>query len=470
MDRSADGRWILSRRSMFAVGAVTLASVGTACGRSSSPSATTSTSRQPNDVTSIATDAYIFGYPLVLMDATHAAAGASNRFDHAESLPTPTDRQVVRLNLDTLYSQAWLDVRAEPMVLQVPAMDADRYWLMQILDAWTNTVHDPGSVKPQIRSGAASPPYTYAITGPGWTGTLSDSVTQLSVPTNTAWVIGRIQVNGVGDVGNVRALQQQMKLVPLSQWGHDVPTPPPTSVDMSVSPTKQVAHLDGHTFFNRLCAAIAANPPAAADAAAVKRFASIGIMPGGNLDHISADDLNAAVRQAQQRIADYQNPNVKRDNGWQFATDVGTYGTDYLLRANIALLGLGANLPQDAVYPTLMGIADNHGTPRRFRLRFPPGQLPPVDAFWSITAYDVDSFLVPNPDKIYAVGHEIPVVPGPDGLVEIAVQNANPGPAVPQGNWLPIPAVGKFSLTMRLYAPKEQALDGRWQPPELTPA
>ncbi|WP_228566872.1 DUF1214 domain-containing protein [Nocardia sp. SYP-A9097] len=133
------------------------------------------------------------------------------------------------------------------------------------------------------------------------------------------------------------------------------------------------------------------------------------------------------------------------------------------------MTGLGANLPQDALYPTVFGMADENGTPRRFTITFPAGQLPPVDAFWSITAYDGDSFFVPNPANIYAVGHGIPPVPGPDGSVVFAIQSADPGPAVPQGNWLPIPASGKFSLTLRLYAPKPPAIDGTWQPPALTP-
>ncbi|WP_405135326.1 DUF1254 domain-containing protein [Nocardia sp. NBC_01388] len=451
---------------------VVLAAVGlSACGTdsSSSDSSATSTAAASDDPKDIAADAFTFGYPLVLMDATRASAAAANHFDHADSLPTPADRQVVRLNLDTFYSQAWLDVKNEPVILQVPEMDPNRYWLMQFLDAWSNTKQDPGSVDPQLRSGAKTGPFTYAITGPGWTGTLPDDVTPLAMPTDTAWLLGRVQVNGPGDVENVKAVQSQMKLVPLSQWqsgNHDNP-PPAAPSDKSVNPSQQVAQLDGPAFFAKLNELMVADPPAAADAPAMERFAKIGVAPGGTADKVSADVLNAGEAAAKTTIANYRNPQMKDENGWDFATNVGAYDTDYLLRANIALQGLGANLAKDAVYPTVFSTADDNGTPIRYTLHFPDGQLPPARAFWSITAYDADSFLIDNPAGIYAIGHQTPVVKNADGSVDITVQNADPGTAVPPGNWLPIPASGRFSLTLRLYAPDQKVIDGTWKPPAL---
>ncbi|MEV0294720.1 DUF1254 domain-containing protein [Nocardia sp. NPDC050710] len=456
--------------SLLALAALTVSVlVTTACASDGDGSATTpSPPADADDAKSIATDAYVFGYPLVLMDATRATAAPANTFDHATSLPTPDDRQVVRLNLDTLYSQAWLDLRAEPMVLQVPAMEAGRYWLMQILDAWSNTRHDPSSIEPQTRAGAATPPYTYVITGPGWSGALPANTIQLSMPTNIAWLIGRIQVDGQDDVDKVLAIQRQMRLVPVSRWNNGPlePTAAAPPSDKSVSPTAQVAAMDGSTFFAKMNALMAADPPAPEDAPAMKRFATIGVAPGGTVNQ-PADTLDAAAAEAQRRIAAFVDAKIQDENGWQFAVDVGAYGTDYLVRASVALRGLGANLPRDAVYPTIFGNADVNGTPRRFRIRFAPGQLPPVGAFWSITAYDADSFLIDNPADIYAVGHQVPVVAEPDGSVEIAVQHDDPGADVPTGNWLPIPASGPFSLTMRLYAPELSVLDGSWRPPAL---
>ncbi|MEV5837293.1 DUF1254 domain-containing protein [Nocardia sp. NPDC052112] len=441
-----------------------------ACGRSSdkTPSSSTVASDVARD---IATDAYVFGYPLVLMDVTRAAAetiAPVNTFQHAGALPTPQRRDVVRLNLDTLYSAAWLDVSAEPIVLQVPAVDPGRFWLMQLLDAWTNTVHNPSSIRPQVNSGG--PPFTYLVTGPSWSGTVPDDMTQLSVPTPTVWLAGRMQVNGPDDIPAVTALQEQLKLLPLSAWAADrqtpsVPTPTGTT---EVPPPKQVLDMTAATFFERMCAVLAVNPPRPEDEPAMKRFATIGIRPGGKAEGISDSDLAAAADAAKKAIPAYAAANMVNENGWRFNPKVGTYGTDYQLRANVAWVGLGANVAQDAIYPTMFGNADLGGASAKFRLRFPPGQLPPVDAFWSLTAYDADSYLVPNAANIYAIGHQVPVVANPDGSVDLAVQHEDPGARVPVGNWLPIPESGQFSLTMRLYAPKDIAIDGRWRPPVLT--
>lgn len=423
-----------------------------------------------NDPRAVAADAYVFGYPLVLMDATRASSGPMNRLLHAHSLPTPGDRVVVRMNLDTLYSQAWLDLMAEPLVLQVPAMDADRYWLMQMMDAWSNTVHNPSSVHPQVQADQVTPPFTYMLTGPAWSGTVPPGITRLAMPTNTVWMIGRVQVYGQDDIAAVRVIQAKMILMPLSGWlAHPDGRTPGLTINASQKkpfPQRDVAAMDGPTFFTKMCALMAADPPAAADKSAMDRFASIGVSPRGT-PCADAAVLNAGIQAARREIATFHDPAAEEVNGWLFSTDFGTYGTNYVVRAYTAFFGLGANLPADTLYPTFSGLADANGAPKRFRLHFPVGQLPPVDAFWSITAYDADGLLVPNPANIHAVGHQIPVKANSDGSVDIAVQNADPGPAVPAGNWLPIPATGMFSLTMRLYAPKPRAARGQWQPPRL---
>lgn len=235
------------------------------------------------------------------------------------------------------------------------------------------------------------------------------------------------------------------------------------------SPTATVAGMDGATFFAKLATLMSTDAPAPADADALARFAKLGIAPGGTVTGIDADTLNAAVKTAQQRIEGYKNTGAKDVNGWVYATNLGAYGTDYALRANTALTALGANLPADAIYPMMGNVAaDSGGTPLVYRFHFPAGQLPPADAFWSITAYTSDHFLVPNPDDIYSVGHVPSTTPDPDGSVELTLQAAKPGPEVPQGNWLPIPASGTFNLAMRLYSPRAAAADGSWQPPALT--
>ncbi|MFQ6397699.1 DUF1254 domain-containing protein [Nocardia sp. KC 131] len=466
----------LSRRTMFGVAAATMASVtvSTACG-TSDKSPSTSVTLMPEDPKTIATDAYIFGYPLVLMDATRVASekfAPANTFRHASILPTPETRDAVRMNLDTMYSVAWLDVSTEPIVLQVPAIEQGRYWLMQLLDAWTNTVHSPSSIRPQVKPGAQAPPYTYVVTGPRWSGSLPEGVTQLSAPTPTVWLIGRIQVNGADDIPAVQAIQQQLKLVRLNAWvAGEMPEPTAASAEgPAIAPSREVVEMGAATFFDRLCAVMAVNPPSAEDLPAMNRFATIGIRPGGSVTGISAEDLTAAADRAKRQIPASSTPTAVNENGWIFERDIGTYGTNYMLRASTAWHALGANLPEDAIYPTLSGSADLNGVPANFRLHFPQGQLPPVDAFWSLTAYGADNFLVPNPANIYSIGRQGTVVLNADGSLDLAIQHTDPGASVPTGNWLPIPELGRFSLTMHLFAPKAAALNGQWRPPVLNVA
>lgn len=264
-----------------------------------------------------------------------------------------------------------------------------------------------------------------------------------------------------------------MKLAPLSTWLADPSSATANGkpAGRSVPPLKQVEAMDGRTFFARMTALMAANPGPPADADALARFASIGITAGAGVDTLDTRVLDAAVRDGQRRIAGYANPNARTEHGWSVAPNLGSYGTDYALRANTAKVLFGASLPQDTFYPFLDHLdAGTAAAPRRYRIRFEPGQLPPVDAFWSLSAYDPDHYFIANPANRFAVGHQLPVVAGPDGAVEIVLRNARPGPEVPDGNRLPIPAAGTFSLAMRLYAPRDAALTGAWQPPPLTPA
>ncbi|WP_174184004.1 DUF1254 domain-containing protein [Nocardia barduliensis] len=466
MDRTG-GKATVSRRAAFGIAATALGVA--ACGGSDERDA----GPVPGDAVTIAKDAYVFGYPLVLMDVTRVTAEATtpvNRFQHATSLPTPAQREVVRLDRDTLRSTAWLDLTSEPMVLQVPAIGRGRFWLAQVLDAWTNNVHNPSSRRPQAVS--ATPPYTYVVTGPGWSGVLPEGLTPLPVPTPTVWLIVRIQVDGGNDLEAARSVQQQLRLVPLSAWraGAQPPMPdaPPTR-ESAQSPPERVAEMDPRVFFDRMCALLSVNPAAPEDTPAMRRFATIGIRPGGAVEGIPDTDLVTAVETAQQQMPVYLGARTVNENGWLIDPDVGRYGVNYMLRAVIARVALGASLAENAFYPTLFASTDAGSESGRFRLHFPPGQLPPVDAFWSLTAYGADSYLVPNPAGIYAVGHPAPVALNPDGSADIAVQYADPGAAVPAGNWLPIPEAGQFSLTLRMYAPKAEAVQGRWRPSPLVP-
>ncbi|MFR9751434.1 DUF1254 domain-containing protein [Nocardia sp. 004] len=473
MDDRTDGRVTVSRRTALGIAATSVVAFGlTACGGSDRTDSGTGVS--PDEAVAIAREAYIFGYPLVLMDVTRVMAEATtpiNQFRHPASLPTPMQREVVRPSLDILNSTAWLDLRNEPMVLQVPPMDRQRWWLVQLLDAWSNTVHSPGSIRP--RAVSAAPPYGYVVTGPGWSGTLPENLTPLAMPTPTVWLIVRIQVDGVADLPAVRAVQQQLTLVPLSVWlagtGSFTPVTPPAVPPIASPPAAQIEAMAPRVFFDRMCAVMANEPSAPADEPTLSRFATIGIEPGGRVGVLSDAVLAKAVSTAQRQIPVYIDETTIKENGWVYMPSIGHYGTNYLLRAVIAWNGLGAARSEDAIYPTLFAATDAAGSTGRFGLHFAPGMLPPVDAFWSLTLYGPDLYLLPNQAKIYAVGHPAPVVLNSDGSLDIILQYADPGASVPRGNWLPIPETGQFSLTLRMYAPRAEAVQGIWQPPPLLP-
>lgn len=404
------------------------------------------------------------------MDVTREHSAPANRFEHARTLPDAANRALVRPNQDTLYSKAWLDLRDGPVVLRVPAMGS-RYWLMETMDMWTNVAQNPSSVRPQLGSGATTGPFTYAFLPPGWQGTLPPGITPMPLPTPQAWILGRIQVDGASDLPAVHAVQDGLRIAPLSAWVAEPEAGnPPAETPSEADAVQLVANMDGRAFFDRMCALMAIDPPAPADAPALQRFATLGLTPGGDSARIPAEVLSEAVADGRSRVENYRDPRNTVINGWNFSAAAGRYGTEYDQRAYVARMGLGGNLPEDALYPTYYGTADDNGVPRTLRISFAPGRLPPVDAFWSITAYAADGFLIPNAAGVYSVGHQQPVVRNPDGSVDILVQTVQPAPEVAAANWLPIPEHGAFTLTMRLYAPQPAAIDHTWTPPPLRPA
>ncbi|MFE1593564.1 DUF1254 domain-containing protein [Nocardia sp. NPDC058705] len=459
----------LTRRSLLGLGAAVAAgALLPGCGGEpwSGPARTTG---RP-DVLALAIEAYIFGYPMIMLDMMRAASGPSNTIEHSV-LPDPHDRGVARLSHDMVYSQAWLDLTDEPMVLQIPGMEPDRYWLFQLIDGWADTVHDLSSKTP--RTTVEGPPFTYVVTGPQWTGDVPSVMTRLHMPSALCTAVGRIQINGTADAPKVNQWQQQVKLIPLSAWMRG-------ELDRTVSrvhpidrgpepPVKRIAAMDGRTYLDRLCRVMLADPPADADAPLMDKIAAIGVLPGGTVDDQLTEVLDEAVRQAQRRIIDWTDPTARRVNGWEIPIDLASFGTDYLRRAANTLYTPGLAPIRDILYANQQApTTDDQGRPHRYRIRFAPGQWPPVDAFTSITAYDTQGFLVPNPAQIYSVGHFPAAVPAPDGSVEFAVQQEDPSPTIPQANWLPIPETGDVILTLRLYAPREAALEGKWEPPPMT--
>ena len=437
----------------------------------------------------IAIEAYMYAYPMVTMEVTRrvmtnvekpeGSKAPMGHFARLRTYPAVDDHSVTAPNADTLYTLTWLDVSKEPWILSIPDMK-DRFFLFPMLDMWTNVFQDPGKRTTGTKA------QKYAITGPGWTGTLPAGVTEYKAPTSIVWVLGRIYCTGTPeDYKAVHALQDQVSAVPLSAYGKPY-TPPPGKVDPAIDmkePREQINAMDGAAYFKLFAELLKTNPPAADDAPMVARLAKIGIVPGqdfdaAKLDAAVAKGIAAAPKPAQDKIASWLKEAVvagdsKLENGWMFFTKVGTYGTSYRQRAMITWYGLGANRPQDAVYPTSEGpdILKKYTGANRYVMRFAKGELPPVNGFWSITMYDANYFFVPNAINRYTVSQRNKLKANPDGSIDIYVQKDSPGKDKEQ-NWLPAPP-GEFVLMMRLYWPKEtppSILDGTWKPPEVKQA
>ena len=435
------------------------------------------------DANAIAEDAYTYLYSLVTMDLTRlqftnvdqvkAFSGPMNVFVNVPAYPTAEMKTVVRPNFDTLYSSAWLDLTKEPMVVSVPDTGG-RYYLLPILDMWTDVFASPG----WRTTGTGA--QTFLLTPPGWTGTVPDGVTEIKASTPYAWIIGRIKTDGPADYDAVHKIQAGLKLMPLSQMGNDDWKPAPTQidpdVDMKTPPKEQVDTMSGGDFFAYGAELLKLHPPHFTDEPIIARMKRLGIEPGKSFDFDNADPvvkkaIERAPKAAQELMA-WKLPTLARiDNYWSMNTDtMGVYGNYYLKRAIITQQGLGANLPEDAIYP--LNIGDKDGKPldgtNNYTIHFSKDEIPPVNAFWSITLYDAQGFQVANELDRFAVSNWMPFKYNDDGSLDLYFQNESPGKDK-EANWLPAPK-GSFNLTMRLYAPKSNALTGKWNPPPVLKA
>lgn len=427
----------------------------------------------------LATDAYVFGYPLVTMEMTRRIVtnvtrpeGTRGPMGHIIKLreyPNASFRDVTAPNADTLYTTSFFDVGKEPWVLSIPDMK-DRYALFPMLDGWTTVFQVPG----KRTTGTAA--QTYAITGPGWKGTLPPGVREYKSPTSIVWLLGRIYCTGTPeDYKAVHELQDQCKLVPLSSYGKPY-TPPEgkvdPSIDMKTAVRDQVNRMDAKAYFTLLANLMKTNPPSAADAPEIAKFAKIGLVAGKDFDasKLDADFAKRIPEVGFDRIMLQFKVNkaVRSINGWGYDTETGIYGTNYLNRALVTAIGLGANRSQDAIYPTSLKDAEgqDYSGANKYVMHFPKGQLPPVRGFWSITMYDANYFFVANPLNRYSISARQNLKTNADGSTDIYIQNQSPGQDK-ESNWLPAPA-GKFVLMLRMYWPNEKSpsiINGTWKPP-----
>lgn len=428
----------------------------------------------------IGVDAYVYFYSLVTMDVTRKQTtnmksgekpgyGPMNMFHNIPAFPPADMKAVVRINFDTLYSVAWLDLTKEPMIVSVPETNG-RYYLLPMLDMWTDVFASPGWRTTGTQAG------NFLVTPPGWTGKVPDRFTRIAAPTPYVWIIGRTKTDGPQDYDAVNKIQAGLKVTPLSEWGK--PAKPvvakidPT-VDMKTPPKVQVDTMPARAYFAYAAELLKLHPPHLTDEPILAQMKSIGIEPGESFDISKLDPavrkgLEAAPAEAQQ-LMKWKVPTVARvANYWSMNTDtMGVYGNYYLKRAIVTQLGLGANLPEDAIYP--LNLADESGKPldgaNQYTIHFEKGAMPPVRAFWSLTLYDSDGFQVGNVLNRFAVSSWMPFKYNADGSLDLYFQSDSPGKDH-EANWLPAPK-GPFNLTMRLYSPQADALTGKWNPPPI---
>lgn len=430
----------------------------------------------------IAKDAYVYAYPFMIEYATIrqaanyaeptgiVAQAPVNQFSHAREFP-PTDfKAVVRPNADTLYSIANLDLGPEPLVLSIPA--TDRYFMMPMLSLWTDVFAVPGT-----RTTGPNTARDFLVVGPYWRGETPAGLDVIRSPTRFVTVGGRTQTNGASDYGAVHKIQAGYKLVPLSAWGKGDYVPPKgkvdPSIDMKTPPPVQVERMDAAAYFGLFAALLKDNPPGALDYPMIHRLERTGFKAGERFDLAAA---SPAIRQAFEKATTDGKALVAQlgkqaagqgSKGWTYNTRSADFGIDYRYRAAVASYGLGMNLPQDAIYPSLS--SDAVGKPLngnfKYVLHFNKGKLPPVEGFWSLTAYDRDGHFIPNELNRQAIGDRSNLQTSADGSVDLYIQADSPGPDK-EANWLPV-SKAPFTLMLRLYSPKEEVVDRTWTPPPL---
>jgi hypothetical protein len=433
----------------------------------------------------IGVEAYLYFYPLISMDVTRKQAtnveagkipgrGPANQFQHITAYPPADFKGVVRPNFDTLYSSAFLDLTRGPVVMSLPDTGG-RYYLMPMLDMWTDVFASPGSRTTGTEAG------TFLIAPSGWradadlTAALPEGTQRIDAPTPYVWIIGRTRTDGPTDYGAVHEIQAGCRLTALADRG----TPRPAQakidpdLDMTTPPKVTVDSMPADKYFAYAAELLKVVPPHSTDQPIVARLRKIGIEPGRSFNLGDADPVvRAALERAPAdalKLMEWKLPTLARVvNGWSMNTDtMGVYGNYYLKRALVAQQGLGANVPEDAIYP--LNLTDSGGKAldgaSKYALRFDAGETPPCDAFWSITLYDDEGFPVANPLDRHALSSWMPFKTNADGSLDLHFQAESPGKDW-ESNWLPTPKT-PFGLTMRIYAPRMEALAGKWSPPPV---
>ena len=425
-------------------------------------------SRAARRAFSTAVAAYLYGVAPLSVGQT-VQRFPLNQMISIGTLVEPEVKTVVAPNVDTTYTVAQLNLGAEPLIIDVPDTRG-RYYVLQLLDAYSNTFRYIG------RRTSGTDPGSFALVPRGFSGDLPAGVRRIESPTALVWLLGRTLVRGEADLPAVTDLMGGYRATPLSRWGAGERQAP---LVLGAFPANQTAlELPGGlAYFDALGSYLAANPPPRADRCALRAFAKAGIGPGRTPSSEARGRVRKAVARAPRaarRILDraVERANAfsrRRNNGWLVSLPyIGDFGRNYLGRAVVARFALGANTPEETVYPA--AFTDSEGRPlrgrRRYKIRFERGELPPVGAFWSLTVYDGDGYLHPNGRDRYAIGDRTRGLRrGSDGSLTLYLQHSDPGDRR-RANWLPAPR-GRFRLIMRLYEPRRAAFNGDWRPPPV---
>jgi hypothetical protein len=436
----------------------------------------------PAEARTIAKEAYIYGSPMVdSYRVTYAYfvargnpeyKGPFNQIRNFARLMTPDDKAVQTPNSDTAYSFLGLDLRAEPVVITVPKITNNRYFVLQFVDTFTHNFAYVGSTTTGNDGGS------FLVAGPSWKGEAPKGVKQvIHAETELALVPFRTQVFGPDDIENVKAVQAGYKAQTLSAFlGQPAPKAAP-AIDFikPLTPDQQRTSLE---FFNILNFVLQFGPIHPSEKELMARFAKIGVGAGQTFDQGKlSPEMKTAIEQgiadAWQALA-----GVEKEMEAGKVTSGDLFGTrehlhnNYLYRMLGAVWGIYGNSQEEAIYPTYTADADGRkldAAANRYTVRFAPGQLPPVKAFWSLTLYEMPaSYLYANPINRYLLNS--PMLPqfkkDADGGLTFYIQPESPG-ADKEANWLPAPK-GPFKLVMRLYGPKAEALNGKWTQPPLS--
>ncbi len=428
-------------------------------------------------------DAYIYGYPLLLMNYTKELGtnviephptiprAPINQLGHYRKFPDHTSKGVVKPNVDTYYSVAWFDLSKGPQVLSMPS--TDRYYLLSFYDAFTNVFASPGTRT------HGSQALTLLVVGPDYQDGNIEGILTIQSPTHMAWMIARIETYDNEDGGTVvRDIQDLMDLRPLSAVGDSSYTAPKgvKNISYPLPPIKQMESLSVEEFMNQLNDLLITQQTASYDDDIINRLKNIGIQVGARFElpednFVLKQKLGAIPKVIHKRFRERKanpDPTLMKNNWTMITSKLGYYRDDYLSRSYVSFVGLGANLTEDAIYPFTTMDSDGNllDGSQKYQIHMEPDEVPPVRAFWSLTAYNEDDFLIKNEYNKFAINSKDSLLYNEDGSLDLFI-SAEPSIDMKTENWIPVNNLQNFTLTLRLYWPEEPIMNGNWDPPSV---